>query len=219
MAGALLVRLGGRAPRDLQRRPPHPVALAGAGLPRDQGDRRRRLPHRRRRRRAGTAAGGAALHDRRRRDRAGLHDPHDRAPGLGPGPSRAVLEDPDAAADGDPGWCAGPGLMGFGLAAGASYRRGTSSECPASLAWLAWPGVVLAALAAVYTAFLFAQAGGRDLWQSPLLAWHLLVQAVMAGRAALLLAGVRQIAVPPCEAAARSWPGRLGGRPRRSTCC
>jgi Fe-S-cluster-containing dehydrogenase component/formate-dependent nitrite reductase membrane component NrfD len=53
--------------------------------------------------------------------------------------------------------------------------------------WLAWPSVLFAALAAVYTAFLFAQAEGRDLWQSPLLPWHLLVQAVMAGSASLLL--------------------------------
>jgi formate-dependent nitrite reductase membrane component NrfD len=54
---------------------------------------------------------------------------------------------------------------------------------------LRWPGVLLAALAAVYTAFLFAQAEGRDLWQSPLLPAHLLVQAVMAGCAGFLLLG------------------------------
>src|SRR5262249_12678912 len=39
---------------------------------------------------------------------------------------------------------------------------------------LLWPGVVLAACSAVYTAFLFAQAKGRDFWQNPLLAIHLL---------------------------------------------
>jgi Fe-S-cluster-containing dehydrogenase component/Ni/Fe-hydrogenase subunit HybB-like protein len=39
---------------------------------------------------------------------------------------------------------------------------------------------------AVYTAYLFAQARARDLWQSPLLAPHLAVQAVMAGAAGLL---------------------------------
>jgi len=54
---------------------------------------------------------------------------------------------------------------------------------------LVWPGVVLAVLSAVYTAFLFAQAEGRDLWQSTLLPWHLFVQTVMAGAAALLIAG------------------------------
>jgi Fe-S-cluster-containing dehydrogenase component/formate-dependent nitrite reductase membrane component NrfD len=52
---------------------------------------------------------------------------------------------------------------------------------------LMWPGALLAVLSAVYTAFLFAQAEGRDLWQSPLLSAHLLVQAVVAGAAGLLL--------------------------------
>ena len=41
--------------------------------------------------------------------------------------------------------------------------------------------------AATYTAFLFGQAEGRDLWQSPLLPAHLLVQAVMVGAAALCI--------------------------------
>jgi len=40
---------------------------------------------------------------------------------------------------------------------------------------------------AVYTAFLFGQAEGRDLWQSPLLPGHLLIQAVTMGGASLLL--------------------------------
>jgi len=51
---------------------------------------------------------------------------------------------------------------------------------------VAVPGVPLAVMAAVYTAYLFAQAKARDLWQSPLLAPHLAVQAVLAGAAALL---------------------------------
>ena len=42
---------------------------------------------------------------------------------------------------------------------------------------------LLAAGTATYTAFLFGQAKGRDLWQSALLAPHLLVQAVTAGAA------------------------------------
>jgi Fe-S-cluster-containing dehydrogenase component len=48
------------------------------------------------------------------------------------------------------------------------------------------PGVPLAGMAAVYTAYLFAQAKARDLWQNPLLPAHLLVQAAMAGAAVLL---------------------------------
>jgi len=43
-------------------------------------------------------------------------------------------------------------------------------------------GIPLSIMAAVYTAYLFAQARARDLWQSPLLAPHLLVQAIIADR-------------------------------------
>ncbi len=52
---------------------------------------------------------------------------------------------------------------------------------------LGWVGGPLAAMTAAYTAYLFAQARARDLWQSPLLPAHLLVQAVAAGAAALTL--------------------------------
>ncbi len=46
--------------------------------------------------------------------------------------------------------------------------------------------VPLAVGTAIYTAFLFGQCEGRDLWQNPGLPLHLLVQAVMVGAAALL---------------------------------
>jgi len=55
---------------------------------------------------------------------------------------------------------------------------------------LLWPGIILATLSAVYTGFLFAQAEGRDLWQSTLLPFHLFVQAVMAGAAGLIIVGL-----------------------------
>lgn len=42
---------------------------------------------------------------------------------------------------------------------------------------------IFAVLAAVYTAFLFAQAKGRDFWQSPTLSLHMLVHSFMAGAA------------------------------------
>ncbi|MBK8541502.1 MAG: polysulfide reductase NrfD [Ardenticatenia bacterium] len=42
-------------------------------------------------------------------------------------------------------------------------------------------GFPLALLTAIYTAFLFQQCEGRDLWQSRLMPWHMGVQAVMAG--------------------------------------
>ncbi|MBA3349204.1 MAG: polysulfide reductase NrfD [Actinobacteria bacterium] len=52
---------------------------------------------------------------------------------------------------------------------------------------LAVVGVPLAAMTSVYTAYLFAQAKARDLWQNPLLPAHLLVQSLLGGAAALLL--------------------------------
>ncbi len=54
-------------------------------------------------------------------------------------------------------------------------------------AGLLWPTVLAGFLAAVYTAFLFGQCEGRDLWQTPLLPVHLIVQAVMCGAAVLAL--------------------------------
>ena len=52
--------------------------------------------------------------------------------------------------------------------------------------WLYHITMPLAVMTAVYTAFLFAQAKGRVLWQSPALPVHLLVQALLAGAAAII---------------------------------
>jgi Fe-S-cluster-containing dehydrogenase component/formate-dependent nitrite reductase membrane component NrfD len=60
-------------------------------------------------------------------------------------------------------------------------------ESGAALAVLALPTALLAAAVAGYTAFLFGQCEGRDLWQTPLLLPTLLVQAVVAGGAAVAL--------------------------------
>jgi Fe-S-cluster-containing dehydrogenase component len=54
---------------------------------------------------------------------------------------------------------------------------------------IAFIGIPLAIASGVYTAFLFAQAKARDLWQSPLLPPQHLVQCVLAGTAALLIVG------------------------------
>lgn len=52
---------------------------------------------------------------------------------------------------------------------------------------LRWTNLVPASLAAAYTAFLFAQCEGRDLWQNTrVLLPHLLVQALFVGGASLL---------------------------------
>jgi Fe-S-cluster-containing dehydrogenase component/formate-dependent nitrite reductase membrane component NrfD len=52
--------------------------------------------------------------------------------------------------------------------------------------WLRWVDAVLGLGVAGYTAFLFRQCEGRDLWQGKLLLPHLIVQAVLCGSAALL---------------------------------
>ncbi|HEY3039930.1 MAG TPA: 4Fe-4S dicluster domain-containing protein [Pyrinomonadaceae bacterium] len=56
--------------------------------------------------------------------------------------------------------------------------------------WLMIPGIPLSILTAVYTAYLFAQAKARDMWQNPLLPPHLLVQALLLGSTVLMLAFV-----------------------------
>ncbi len=53
--------------------------------------------------------------------------------------------------------------------------------------WLALGGIPLSIMTSIYTAFLFAQAKARDMWQNPLLPPHLLVQALLLGSAVLLL--------------------------------
>lgn len=79
------------------------------------------------------------------------------------------------------------GAYGLVLAAHLAITALGSSEWLGRLSVL---GALLAAATAVYTAYLFAQARARDLWQSPLLPPHLLVQALMAGAAVLLPAAV-----------------------------
>ena len=84
-------------------------------------------------------------------------------------------------------------LVRGGFVLGA-YGAALAIHC--ALAWfdpgstlqevLSFAAVPVAVLAAVYTAYLFAQSKARDLWQSPLLPPHLLVQAMLAGSAALL---------------------------------
>jgi formate-dependent nitrite reductase membrane component NrfD len=80
------------------------------------------------------------------------------------------------------------GWTGLGLAARAG--RLSPAGIAAGLRVLPWVGIPAAAASAGYTAFLFAQAEGRDLWQSKLVLPHLLAQAAVAGSGTLLtLAG------------------------------
>ncbi|NOX37266.1 MAG: polysulfide reductase NrfD [Calditrichaeota bacterium] len=50
-----------------------------------------------------------------------------------------------------------------------------------------WLGALAAVMVAIYTAFLFAQAKGRDFWQNPVLPLHMFGHSVLAGAAALAL--------------------------------
>ncbi len=74
-------------------------------------------------------------------------------------------------------------LGGFALVTGLWGLAGVV-DAPTTLEVLALPVALLAAGAAGYTAFLFWQCEGRDLWQTPLLLPILLAQAVVAGGAA-----------------------------------
>ena len=65
-------------------------------------------------------------------------------------------------------------------------------------------GFGFAIAAAIYTAFLFGQAEGRDLWQSTLLPAHLTVQALMAGSGMLLVLGLF-VAIPSLMATSLTW--------------
>jgi formate-dependent nitrite reductase membrane component NrfD len=85
-------------------------------------------------------------------------------------------------------------LLGYGALGTSWLLCGIfSGSVPAVLRWLAG-GFAIAS--ACYSAFLFAQAKGRDLWQSPLFLWHLLVQALVAGSAVILIAGILMEAAP-----------------------
>ena len=73
--------------------------------------------------------------------------------------------------------------------------------------WLMIAGIPLASLSAIYTAYLFAQAKARDMWQNPLLPPHLFAQALLLGSAVLLLIA-SWLEKTPAEDF-----GRLFGRP------
>jgi Fe-S-cluster-containing dehydrogenase component/Ni/Fe-hydrogenase subunit HybB-like protein len=86
-------------------------------------------------------------------------------------------------------------LLLFGVACLAWFVCGVLglSGAMSILAWLVLPPC---ALVAGYTAWLFGQAEGRDLWQSRWLLPHLLAQAVMAGAGAMAV-GVALFGVGP----------------------
>jgi Fe-S-cluster-containing dehydrogenase component/formate-dependent nitrite reductase membrane component NrfD len=76
--------------------------------------------------------------------------------------------------------------FGIGLAAALLARLAGRNDLADALRWA---NALLGAAAAGYSGFLFAQAEGRDFWQSPLRAPHLVVEALVAGAALAILAG------------------------------
>ncbi len=80
----------------------------------------------------------------------------------------------------------GAGIGGLWFLAGAADLLGLG-DFGTVINVLAWPAIPAAVMVAGYTAFLFGQAEGRDLWQSPVLFWHLQAQAVMVGAGVLFV--------------------------------
>jgi formate-dependent nitrite reductase membrane component NrfD len=84
--------------------------------------------------------------------------------------------------------------MGYGGLCGLMLLAGLADLSRVS-AVLVWPTILAGFFAAIYTAFLFGQCKGRDLWQTPLLPLHLLVQALLSGAVVLsFLPGGRAVA-------------------------
>ena len=77
-------------------------------------------------------------------------------------------------------------IAGYGLVLGLHFALASLTGRGEAARWLGAAGLPLAVMTAVYTAYLFAQAKARDLWQNPLLPPHLLVQSLFAGAAALV---------------------------------
>ena len=90
-------------------------------------------------------------------------------------------------------------LMIYGALASIWLVLGLNARAaPGSLRWTA---AAFAILSACYSAFLFAQAKGRDLWLSGLFFWHLLAQALTAGSACLYLLALFLDVDPQAQAA------------------
>ncbi|WP_419848877.1 4Fe-4S dicluster domain-containing protein [Candidatus Poriferisocius sp.] len=77
----------------------------------------------------------------------------------------------------------GAAVLGGFAAVSAAWFVAGAVESEGALQVLAAPAALLGLATAGYTAFLFAQCEGRDLWQSPLVLPTLLAQAVVAGGA------------------------------------
>ncbi len=80
-------------------------------------------------------------------------------------------------------------IAGYSLVLAAHFFASLAGSTTAQV-WLTIAGIPLSAATAVYTAYLFAQAKARDMWQNPLLPPHLLVQSILLGSAVLVMLAV-----------------------------
>ncbi len=96
----------------------------------------------------------------------------------------------------------GAAVLGAFAAVSAAWFVAGVVESIGALQVLAAPAALLGLATAGYTAFLFAQCEGRDLWQSPLVLPTLLAQAVVAGGAGY---AVMELAVDGPDSAAVQW--------------
>jgi len=96
-------------------------------------------------------------------------------------------------------------FLHFASVVAATLGAGSAPGIAGAPGMLAVAGAPLALATAAYTAWLFAQATARDLWQSALLAPHLVVQAVLLGSTAALVAA---LAIAPVAVATLAlWVG------------
>ena len=100
-------------------------------------------------------------------------------------------------------------ILMFFAAVCAAWFVGGLAESGGLLQIMAIPAVLGALGTAGYTAFLFGQCEGRDLWQTPLLLPTLLAQAVTAGGAAYSIMDLF-LDVPDVEAVRWAFLGGLG---------
>jgi formate-dependent nitrite reductase membrane component NrfD/ferredoxin len=77
-------------------------------------------------------------------------------------------------------------ISGFTMVLAAAFFTTLAKADDAKDA-IGWAGIVLGTGMVVYTAFLFRQAKGRDLWQDPLLPMHTLAKGALAGGAVLAI--------------------------------
>src|ERR1051326_3593857 len=95
-------------------------------------------------------------------------------------------------------------LMVYGVLAAAWLFFGWSQ--PAIPPFIVWSTAVFWVATAAYSAFLFAQAKGRDFWRHKwFTAWQLTVQALIAGAAVLTLCRINASPPPPHVSDKLSW--------------